>query len=141
MRYLILISASLTLFTCSRESKDVSVTSDTSLETNLNTAESNKLLGEWGIYTWDDIYCNTCPKIIFNSDKTAILTYPNELLDHLKWEIKNNALEIIGTNRNNESLFVDSVYLISLVKTNIGIELKLTHPETQHYILLRRNDD
>ena len=72
----------------------------------ISTKDSNillqtKVIGDWGIYVTISggmsSSCNVCPQIIFNDNGSAKIIFPTLTGDEeqMKWQIKNNILEIL----------------------------------------------
>jgi len=101
------------------------------------------LIGEWGIFCFEKKYigdsnasiinCNVCPKIRFNSDKTAKLILPSGDIENVSWSIKSEILIIINLSNGTDSkFFPTNRYSIELHDKVEYKELKLTINEEKY---------
>ena len=122
------------------------LTSNKTTEPNEEAKHSEKnqiderLIGEWGIYAhivneagWN---CNVCPRIVFDGSNMATLTLPSGDKEVYEWSRSANKLKIIFAGDNKaESYLIDSQYEMKFDQQEKFIELVLSLPENEQYIL------
>ncbi|MGV3527258.1 MAG: lipocalin family protein [Flavisolibacter sp.] len=140
VRRLIVVFVVLFLSSCDL---DQSLGKKAVADDNFEREALDALLGEWNIYATInggvEANCNACPKIIFNSDKTAKLLIPSGDKETLHWTVNNNRLTLLSENNSNvERIFPDSFYRVNLTKYTNFTELELKQPQKGYSKILRR---
>ena len=103
----------------------------------------NKIIGEWGIYETNNngltANCNVCPKIIFNNDKTAILTLSNHKTEEMNWTINGDILNIksINNTTSNKKFQYENYKMYYVIKEKYT-ELKLEQLNKESFLILRQ---
>ena len=107
-------------------------------EPNATSDKTLNLIGEWGIYVMGNAQCNVCPKINFNSDRTAIVKLNGEN-QNVKWEIKGNILTLVNADTNKvDRTFSDGEYGMKFMQEKEFVELQLTETKNKYSYTLRR---
>jgi len=157
MKYSILLLIILTLFSCNLNTKSKVNQKDELDSTLFNT---RKLIGEWIINgtisynntrkfniekgEWEAISdkveskCNACPKIIFNTDYTAIIKFPNEKRENLKWVINNRSIKLMYFEVTSFRAIDEGEYEMNSTQEKKTNKLELIQKDKNYlYILLR----
>jgi hypothetical protein len=82
------------------------------------------------------ISCYSCPKVIFNSDFTAIIKYPNGDKENFKWSLIFDKLTISDIPTN--SVFYATEYQLIFTQKKEYIELELFEKEKGYAYILGR---
>lgn len=115
----------------------------------ISTKDSNillqtKVIGDWGIYVTISggmsSSCNVCPQIIFNDNGSAKIIFPTLTGDEeqMKWQIKNNILEILYSSDSKNHYFRDREYKLKFEEKKGYLELKLSNVVSENVYILRR---
>ncbi|MHB8258786.1 MAG: hypothetical protein ACYDCN_01870 [Bacteroidia bacterium] len=111
-----------------------------------NSAELKRVVGEWGIYsiitrTSDSegiTSCNVCPKIKFDKNLIAIVTFSDNSIDSLNWNIDTDTMKLKNINpKRQERYFSDHKYLMIFQKKEKYTELSLELDSSYVYVLRR----
>jgi len=119
--------------------KDIKV----KVEDNTEKYMFGNIIGEWTIYAYvtnivEFTECNSCPKVVFKFEQSAIITYPDGKKEFLIWELKNDTLRFIGLDKQLGNTFYDSVYQFSITKFEKYEELRLKQIEKEYSYILNR---
>jgi hypothetical protein len=104
---------------------------------------TNKLVGDWGISVeiseGIETSCNSCPKVKFETNGKATVSFPAGDNEVYKWSIKGKRLVLtLNENKNLCREFCDSEYEMKLSTEKDFVELKLTDIEKKGMRILRK---
>lgn len=108
------------------------------LDSTSNITE--RIIGKWTVTattTWyimpdtvrgSTLVGNTCPKIEFNKDQTALVLLPSGQTEKLSWKLINDHLVLTNKSKPDcDSFFADSQYEMQFSSKKEITELKLTY--------------
>ena len=109
---------------------------------------ANDLVGPWNINNTvlktasneNESICNVCPKIKFDYNNTAVLTFPDNRTENYSWSIALDTLFLFGASTTTNStlpLFSNFKYKMEYRYETEFLELKLSPNKDLTYILRR----
>jgi len=146
MKYFSIVLTALFLTNCNPD-KSIIDNKNSIIDTS-STTETLGIIGEWLISRTIsqkadnimEIACNSCPRINFKNDNTAVLTKPTGDKENLQWKINNNKIALTNINRTHtDSVYFDNAqYEMTFTNKKEYMELKLTLTEKNYSYILGR---
>ena len=138
MKTITTLLVSITLLSCNQNSRP-EVYGPVLIPFDSPPAGSDELIGEWGIYSFDNFLCNACPTVIFRSNKTATIIFPNGETQQVTWRKESNKITIPNVSpKTDANFFEDEEYsMVYSKKEKESLVLKLNSSTHRSFTLTK----